>query len=164
MTVYLSMYIINLSFEVIIFLTAFFLELKKCKIEQEDRASPQCICVNPLSLNIHLQILQSNLYTFPLRISCENLIKDQGIFSLVIILLILITLFLDNVWILLGENWCWSLLGPKGLKNECSTQYCLSIQVPNDNCYVYRLKCGYYFSVQFLMTRTTLYIVLDHKS
>ena len=104
MTVYLSMYIINLSFEVIIFLTAFFLELKKCKIEQEDRASPQCICVNPLSLNIHLQILQSNLYTFPLRISCENLIKDQGIFSLVIILLILITLFLDNVWILLGEN------------------------------------------------------------
>ena len=30
--------------------------------------------------------------------------KDQGIFSLVIILLILTTLSLDNLWILLGEN------------------------------------------------------------
>ena len=29
---------------------------------------------------------------------------DQGIFSLVIILLILITVSLDNVWILSGEN------------------------------------------------------------
>ena len=41
--------------------------------------------------------------------------KDQGIFSLVIILLILITVSLDNVRILSGENWCWSLLGLKGL-------------------------------------------------
>ena len=30
--------------------------------------------------------------------------KDQGIFSLVIILLILLTLSLENVWIMLGEN------------------------------------------------------------
>jgi len=30
--------------------------------------------------------------------------KDQAIFSLVIILLILTTLSFDNVWILLGEN------------------------------------------------------------
>ena len=30
--------------------------------------------------------------------------KDQGIYSLVIILLILTTLSLDNLWILLGEN------------------------------------------------------------
>ena len=44
-----------------------------------------------------------------------TLIKDHGIFSLVIILLILITLSLDNVWILLGENWCWSPLTHKGL-------------------------------------------------
>ena len=34
---------------------------------------------------------------------------------MVIILLILITLSLDSVWILLGENCCWSLLGLKGL-------------------------------------------------
>ena len=30
--------------------------------------------------------------------------KDQGIFSLVIILLILTTLSIDNVWSSLGEN------------------------------------------------------------
>ena len=41
--------------------------------------------------------------------------KDQGIFSLVIILLILLTLSLENVWIMLRENCCWSLLGLKGL-------------------------------------------------
>ena len=47
--------------------------------------------INPLSPNIQIQILQTDLYTFPSRISSENLIKDQGIFTLVIILLILIT-------------------------------------------------------------------------
>ena len=63
-----------------------------------------------------MQILQTDLYTFPLRISWEpDVIKDHDMLSLVIILLILITLSLDNVWILLGENWCWSLLALKGL-------------------------------------------------
>ena len=71
--------------------------------------------INPLSPNIHIQILQTGLYTFSWRISWENLIIDQGIFCVVIILLILITLSLDNVWISLGENWCWSLLGNEGL-------------------------------------------------
>ena len=48
-------------------------------------SSPLCICVlfyqpnvtlllNPLSPNINIQILQTGLYTFPLRISWENLI------------------------------------------------------------------------------------------
>ena len=46
---------------------------------------------------------------------CENLRKDQGIFSKVIILLIFTTLSLDNVWILLGGNLCWTPLGLKGL-------------------------------------------------
>ena len=50
--------------------------------------------------------------------SWENLIKDQSIFALVIILLILITFSFDNLWILLGENWCWSPLGLKGLNNN----------------------------------------------
>ena len=45
-----------------------------------------------------------------LEISRESLIKDESIFSLVNIWLILITLSADNVWILLGEIWCWSLL------------------------------------------------------
>ena len=44
-----------------------------------------CTLLNSLSPNIRIQILQSDLYTFALRISWENLIKDQGIFSLVII-------------------------------------------------------------------------------
>ena len=68
-----------------------------------------------LSPNIHLQTLQTDLHTFPIRISGGNLIKDQGIFSFVIILLILITSSLHNVWVLLGESCCWSLLALKGL-------------------------------------------------
>ena len=68
------------------------------------------------SPNIHIQILQTDLHTSTLRISWENLIKDHRIFSVVIILLILITLSLDSVWILLGETCCWSLLALKGLK------------------------------------------------
>ena len=73
---------------------------------------------NPLSPNIHIQILQTDLHTSPLTISWENLIKDQSIFSMVIILLILITLSLDSVWTLLGETCCWSLLALKGLKKS----------------------------------------------
>ena len=58
-----------------------------------------------------------------------------------IIWLILITISLDNVWILLGENWCWSLLGLKGLiielnnndnKNTCSNADGI-IDVDDDN-------------------------------
>ena len=32
------------------------------------------------SINVRIQILQSDLHTFPLGISCENLINDQGTF------------------------------------------------------------------------------------
>ena len=41
--------------------------------------------------NIHKQILQTYLHTFTYRMSYENFIKDQSIFPLVIILLILIS-------------------------------------------------------------------------
>ena len=41
---------------------------------------------------------------------------------MMIILLILITLSLDSVWILLGENCCWSLLGLKGLRRLLTTR------------------------------------------
>ena len=44
--------------------------------------------------------------------------NDKGIFSLVVILLSLITLSLENVWIMLGEILCWSLLGVKGLREN----------------------------------------------
>ena len=42
-----------------------------------------------------------------------------------IILLILIILSLDDVWILSGEDWCWSLLGVKGLM---TARLCLASQ------------------------------------
>ena len=41
--------------------------------------------INHLSPNIHIQILQTDLHKFPNRISWENLIADQSIFSKVII-------------------------------------------------------------------------------
>ena len=31
---------------------------------------------NPLNLHIHIQILQTDLHTFPWKISWENLVKD----------------------------------------------------------------------------------------
>ena len=45
--------------------------------------------------NIHIQIPPADLYTFPDRISWENLIKYQSIFPLMVILSIL-TAFLDR--------------------------------------------------------------------
>ena len=48
--------------------------------------------------NIHKQILQTDLHTFPYRMSYENFIKDQSIFPLVIILLILISYTLYYHW------------------------------------------------------------------
>ena len=49
--------------------------------------------------------------TYPSRFSRESVLKDQSIFPLVIILLILIIFFLGDVFILLGENSCRSFLG-----------------------------------------------------
>ena len=44
----------------------------------------------------------------------ENLLKNQSIFLQVIILVILISHPFDYVFILLEENWCWSILRFKG--------------------------------------------------
>ena len=41
---------------------------------------------NPLSPNIHIQILQTDLHTSSLRIRWENLINDHGIYSMIILL------------------------------------------------------------------------------
>ena len=65
--------------------------------------------LTPLSPNIHIQILHTDIHRFPYRASWENLIKDQSIFSLVVMLFLLITFSLDNVWILLRENLCGSI-------------------------------------------------------
>ena len=76
---------------------------------------PLQLSLNPLSPSICIQILPTDLNTFPYWISWENLIEYQSIFPLVIILLILVTFSLDCVLIMLGENWCLSPLGLKGL-------------------------------------------------
>ena len=39
------------------------------------------LTLNPLSPNIHIQILQTDLYTFPSWMGWENLIKDENIVS-----------------------------------------------------------------------------------
>ena len=57
------------------------------------------VSFNPLSSNIQTQNLRADLYTFPSRISLENLIKDQSIFHSVIIMFILITFSRDDVLI-----------------------------------------------------------------
>ena len=82
--------------------------------------------LNPLNPNIHIQILQTGLYTSPSRISWENLVEDQNIFPLVIISLILPTLSLDCILILFRENWCLLLLGLKGLMSF-TNRYIVSV-------------------------------------
>ena len=64
-----------------------------------------------LSHNIHIQILQTDFHTFPYTNSWENLLKDQNILPEAIIIFIVINFSFNYVLILLGENWCWSLLG-----------------------------------------------------
>ena len=61
--------------------------------------------------------------------SWENLVKVQSFFPLVINWVILITFTFDDLLMLLGENWCWSLLGPKGLinKQRCLLHVCLHL-------------------------------------
>ena len=67
---------------------------------------------NPLSPNfIQIEILQTDLHTFPSRIGSENLFVDQSTAHQVIILFILTAVSLDYVLTLLRENWLWSLLG-----------------------------------------------------
>ena len=70
---------------------------------------------NPLSPSIHIQVLQTDLHTFPERMSWENLIKDQVFFPLGDHFINSHNLSVDSVWMLLGENLSWSLLALKGL-------------------------------------------------
>ena len=61
------------------------------------------VTFNPLSPKIHIQILQSDLHPFLLRIVERIWFKIEA-FSLVINLVILITFTLDDLLMLLGEN------------------------------------------------------------
>ena len=50
-------------------------------ISMDPEGSIESVCINPLSPNIHKQILQTDFSTFPYRIKWEKLIKDQRFFS-----------------------------------------------------------------------------------
>ena len=70
--------------------------------------------INPISPNICIQILQTDLYTVCYCISWEKNIRAL-LFALVIVLSILITFSLGLVSvIMLEENWCLSLFAFKG--------------------------------------------------
>ena len=71
--------------------------------------------VNPLSPRINIQILQTDLYTFLLRIVERIWFKIKAFSLCQYYLAIPLTFTLDDLLLLLGENWCWSLLGPEGL-------------------------------------------------
>ena len=66
------------------------------------------------AFKIHMQILQTDLHTFLLRI-VERIWFNIPV-PLIMNFVILVTFTLDDLLMLLGENRCWSLLGPKGLK------------------------------------------------
>ena len=61
-----------------------------------------------------MQILLTDFHHFLKGLVKRIWQKNQNIFSLVIILLILITFFLDEILILFVEHCFWSLLGLKG--------------------------------------------------
>ena len=73
-------------------------------VATDDRKQLQYLNIVFTRPNIHIQILHTLYSYISVEISWESLIKDHSSFSLVIIWLILVTICLDNVWILLGEN------------------------------------------------------------
>ena len=80
-----------------------------------------CSQISGLQPFIKPQYPHTNSANWSLYISLKNKFRKFNKRSkivndlFVINLLILLDFALDNQWILLGENWCWSLLGLKGL-------------------------------------------------
>ena len=75
---------------------------------------------NLLSPKIHIQILQTDLNTFPPRISWENLVKDQSILSFLTIFLVLITFSLTCEVIIVGRKIKLITLGTERVKIQTS--------------------------------------------
>ena len=75
---------------------------------------------NLLSSKIHIQILQTDLHTFPPRISWETLVKDQSIFSFLTIFLVLITFSLTCEVIIVGRKITLITLGTERVKIQTS--------------------------------------------
>ena len=75
------------------------------------------IPAQPYPSHIQPAIHPSRSYSFPCKISYENLVLDQDTGSLYLMILsILIICLLYNVQILMGEVTCWSPLRIQGLK------------------------------------------------
>ena len=88
------------------------------QFRQRNRCGLYEIHFNPLSPSIHIQILQTDLHAFPLRISWENLIKHQGIFSFVIIFLYSHNLISWQCMDFVRRKLLLVTIGLKGLKIE----------------------------------------------
>ena len=73
--------------------------------------------VNPLSPNIKIQILQTDLHTFPFKNELREFDKRSRHFYLGDHFINSQTVSVDSLWILLGENWSWSLLGLEGVSD-----------------------------------------------
>ena len=89
------------------------------------------------------KLQHTNSPNLPPYISLKKLLREfykrSCIFTFVIIFSILIIISLDNVWISLGENWCWSPLGLKGLKGLChACLYCIGFFLPVMHLYLLR--------------------------
>ena len=65
-----------------------------------------------------MEILHIGLHTIHEKFVERICLKIKAYFLEVIILLILITFLLDYILMLFGENWCWSLLGLKGINKS----------------------------------------------
>ena len=60
--------------------------------------------VNPLQPNISMHILHTVLYTFPEVLTRGNVFKNQELYKLVIVSLILVTLIFDSGVIIVRRN------------------------------------------------------------
>ena len=99
------------------------------------RCSYKCVTQqgSPVSTHPHTNSPDWSPY-ISFKNSWENLVWDQSILPLVINLVILITFTLDDLLMMLGENWFWSLLGPKGLTRNKWTRgtpkHCSNLKKP----------------------------------
>ena len=78
--------------------------------------------VNPLSPNISTYKCSSLMHFLNKKV--ESICLRIKILVCLFISLVLITFSLSYVSMLLGENWCWSLLGRKGLKVQNKVHLC----------------------------------------
>ena len=94
---------------------------------------------NPLSPDI----CPTNSPNWSPYISLKNELREfdkrSKIFLFKIILSILVDFALDNLWLSVGENWFWTLLGHKGLKEKMKIYWSFSLQTCANHAWNYAL-------------------------